>query len=89
MNLLKKLSEAQGPSGNESVVRTLIKKELKPYVDEMYTDKYGNLIARQKGKGVSVMLAAHMDEVGLMVGEVDREGKIFIRGKIKPRKGHI
>ncbi len=78
MNLLKKLSEAQGPSGNESVVRAIIKKELKPYVDEMYTDKYGNLIARQKGKGVSVMLAAHMDEVGLMVGEVDREGKIFI-----------
>ena len=67
MDLLKRLMELPGPSGDEWRVRELIKKEITPYVDEVYTDKFGNLIAHRKGKGAKVMLVAHMDEIGLMV----------------------
>jgi len=76
-NLLEKLSNAHGISGYEGNVRAIIKKEIEPYVDEVRIDTFGNLIAIKKGKSPSVMLAAHMDEIGLMVKYVDDEG--FIR----------
>jgi len=78
MELLKRLSEAHGQSGNEVEIRNIIKKEIKPYVDELYSDKFGNLVARKKGKGNSIMLAAHMDEIGLMVKQIDADGKLFV-----------
>jgi len=76
-NLLEKLSNAHGISGYEGSVREIIKKEIESYVDEVKIDTLGNLIAIKKGKSPSVMLAAHMDEIGLMVKYVDDEG--FIR----------
>lgn len=47
--LLKKLTEAYGPAGQEGNVTDLIKKELNGYVDEMFVDVMGNLIAHKKG----------------------------------------
>jgi len=76
MRLLKTLTEAHGPSGDEARVRKIIQEELKGYVDEMRVDRLGNLIARKKGKGNRVMVAAHMDEIGLMVKKIDSEGHI-------------
>ena len=67
VDLLKSLINTLGPSGKEGAVRNLIKHEIQPYVDEIKVDKFGNLIAMKKGKGPKVMLAAHMDEIGLMV----------------------
>jgi endoglucanase len=75
--LLEKLSNAHGISGYEGSVREIIKKEIEPYVDEVKIDVSGNLIAIKKGESPSVMLAAHMDEIGLMAKYVDDEG--FIR----------
>jgi endoglucanase len=75
--LLKKLSNAHGVSGSESSVFAIIKKELKGYVDEIYEDPMGNLIATKRGNPFTVMLAAHMDEIGLMVKYIDDKG--FIR----------
>jgi endoglucanase len=75
-NLLEKLSNAHGISGYEGNVREIIKKEIEPYVDEVKVDTFGNLIATKKGKSPSVMLAAHMDEIGLMAKYVDDEGFI-------------
>jgi len=75
--LLERLSNAHGISGYEGDVRDIIKKEIKPYVDEVKTDSFGNLIAIKKGKSPSVMLAAHMDEIGLMAKYIDDDG--FIR----------
>ncbi len=72
--LLKKLVDSPSISGFEENVRDLIKKELKPHVDEIRIDKIGNLIAR-KGKGdPKIVLAAHMDELGLMVKYIDDKG---------------
>ena len=86
MELLFKLMDALGPSGFEHEVRNIIRKEIKPYVDECYADKFGNLIARRKGKGQKIMLAAHMDEIGLMAQQVKENGRIFFvaLGGIEP-----
>ena len=49
--LLKELAGAYGPSGREEEIRSLIQKNITPYVDEVYTDAIGNLIAVKKGPG--------------------------------------
>jgi len=53
-----------------------MKQYLKPYVDETREDRLGNLIAFKKGNkdAPTVMLAAHMDEVGLMIKNIKKKG---------------
>ena len=75
--LLEKLSNANGISGAEGAVAKIIRDEIAPYVDEIKTDRMGNLIAVKKGDDFKIMLAAHMDEIGLMVQYIDEKG--FIR----------
>ena len=82
MELLKKLSEAHGPSGREEQVRELVWNRLKPLVDEIRVDALGNLIGIRKApRSVKsprkIMIAAHMDEIGFMVSHLDKEG--FLR----------
>lgn len=77
-DLIKKVTEAFGPSGAEDSVREVIRKVVEPYVDEISVDALGNLIALKKGKGgKKVLLDAHMDEIGLMVTHIDDKG--FVR----------
>jgi len=73
---LEKLSNASGVAGREEEVRSLMKKFLKPLVDEVREDKLGNVIGIKKGKknAPKVMLAAHMDEIGLLVKTISKEG---------------
>ena len=73
---LEKLSNACGVTGREEQVRKLLIKLMKPHADEVMVDKLENVIAVKKGKKSSskVMIAAHMDEVGLMVKTVNEEG---------------
>ena len=77
-DILEKLSNAAGVSGFEGNIREIITNEVKDHVDEIETDNMGNLIMVKKGKddGKKVMLAAHMDEIGLMVRHIDKEGFI-------------
>jgi endoglucanase len=77
--LIKKLVEAYGPSGCEEEVRALIAAVVRPLVDELRTDALGNLIALKRGRGGGkrVMVAAHMDEIGLIVTYIDKKG--FLR----------
>ncbi len=74
---LKTLCALNGPSGGEEEVRAYLKKRLAPHVDSMRVDGLGNLICVKKG-GVSaegkLMICAHMDEVGLMVRHITKEG---------------
>jgi endoglucanase len=78
-DLIKKLVEAYGPSGFEDSMRELIRPEIEPYADEITVDAMGNLIAHKKGsgEGLTVMIAAHMDEIGVMVTHINNEG--FLR----------
>ena len=73
---LEKLSNACGVAGREDEVKNLMKKFLKPHVDEVREDKLGNIIGTKKGKKKSpkVMLAAHMDEIGLLVKTISKKG---------------
>ncbi len=73
--LLERLSNLPGVSGFESPVREAIAELIEPFVDEMYTDALGNLIALRRGTSdFRLMLDAHMDEVGLMVQYIDERG---------------
>ncbi|MFZ0545373.1 MAG: M42 family metallopeptidase [Candidatus Promineifilaceae bacterium] len=75
--LLKQLTEAVGVSGEEKEVRKLILDLISDHVDSSHIDAMGNLIATKNGTGEmdwTVMVDAHMDEVGLMITEVDSNG---------------
>ncbi|MBI4331391.1 MAG: M42 family metallopeptidase [Chloroflexi bacterium] len=71
-----KLSEAPGCPGFEGDIGQIVQQELKGYVDEIRVDAMNNVFA-SKGSGRTVMIAAHMDEIGLMVKHIDEKG--FIR----------
>ncbi len=77
--LIKKLTEAYGPSGHEGPIREIIRTEVEPLADDVQVDALGNLIAlkRGDGSGKKVMFAAHMDEIGLIISYVDDKG--FLR----------
>lgn len=80
--LLQTLTETFGPSGYEDEVRKLVRREVESLVDEVRVDALGNLIAHKRPKKSSrdtkkVMIAAHMDEIGVIVSYVDEKG--FVR----------
>jgi putative aminopeptidase FrvX len=77
--LVKNLSEAFGVSGREDEVRALLLREIKDRVDQCRIDGVGNLIAGKQGTGktgLRVLVAAHMDEIGLMVSQVEDGGHL-------------
>ncbi len=89
-DLIRKLTETFGPSGYEAAIRDVIRKEVRPLADELRVDALGNLIARKgtkSGNGKRIMLAAHMDEIGLIASAVDENG--FVRfspiGGVRPQ----
>ncbi|HOQ98696.1 MAG TPA: M42 family metallopeptidase [Anaerolineae bacterium] len=77
--LIRSLVEAYGPSGSEGQVRELISAQVQGAATSVRTDALGNLIATVKGTGGGrrIMLAAHMDEIGLVASYVDEKG--FVR----------
>lgn len=87
--LLKDLSELNGTSGAETLVRNFLREQIEPFVERVYVDKMGNLIAVKNSRlpGPKVMLAAHMDEVALMIVEITVDGFLKFRpvGGIDPR----
>jgi endoglucanase len=75
--LLRKILEAPGIPGYESQIAKIMHDEFKKTCDEAGIDNFGNVIAK-KGKGkTKIMLAAHMDEIGLMVKHITKEGFLY------------
>ncbi|HLA98274.1 MAG TPA: M42 family metallopeptidase [Anaerolineales bacterium] len=81
--LIQRLVEITAPSGHETQMRAAIRAEVEPLADEVRVDALGNLIAqkgrlpsgrRNEGEGQRIMIAAHMDEIGLMVTHIDESG---------------
>jgi endoglucanase len=74
--LIRKLTETYSPSGIEEQIRDAIRAEVEPLADELRVDPLGSLVARKQGtgKGKRIALAAHMDEIGVMVAYVDEKG---------------
>ncbi len=75
--LLKELCTAAGVSGDEGEIRARIASHL-PDCD-LQVDAMGNLLATRPAEGIKILLAAHMDEVGLMISEIEDNG--FLRFK--------
>ena len=82
MELLKELTQAWGVAGREKAVRAIIRREIEGCADEIFTDAIGNLIAVKYGKESAskkkIMLAAHMDELGLQVKKICGDGRIKV-----------
>lgn len=75
--LLSYYTSLFGASGREGDVRRAIINEITPYADSVRTDALGNVIAFKRGKyepPATVMLSAHMDEVGLIVTSITEDG---------------
>ncbi len=80
MELAKKLCNIYGPAGREDAVRQTIRSEIKRHCTRIEVDRLGNLIANKapkRGHGDKIMLCAHMDEIGLIVTHIDKNG--FLR----------
>ncbi len=78
--LLRQLCELYGPSGSEGAVRQALQELVADVAAQTRVDALGNLIVRARAGtegGKRVMLAAHMDEIGLVVSHIDEKG--FLR----------
>ncbi|MBQ8893585.1 MAG: M20/M25/M40 family metallo-hydrolase [Clostridia bacterium] len=87
INEIRELVRLSGVSGNEAAVAEYIKGQILPYVDKVYDDALGNLVAIRKGEGPKVMLMAHMDEIGLVATFADEKGfiRVAAAGGVDPR----
>lgn len=77
IKLLERLSNACAVSGDEGEVRKIVLNEVRAHADEVRVDALGNVLITKRGSGeqrLRVMLAAHMDEVGLMLTHDNGEG---------------
>ncbi len=86
-DMLKSIVEAYGPSGRERACAEVIKSYVAPHADKVYYDALGNLIAYKKGtSGKKIMLATHMDQIGLIVTHIDDKGflKVSNVGGVSP-----
>ena len=89
--LLKNLLFAFGPSGREGQIRKVIEDAIGMHVDSMQVDALGNLIAVKKGtnpNGKKIMLAAHMDQIGFVVSDADKEGFLRVHNVGGLRRSH-
>ena len=77
---LGQLIDVPGVSGYENKISKMIMEAFEPYCDEVYRDAfynvYGKKLGNRSGHGPKVMLAAHLDEIGLMVKDIDEKGFI-------------
>jgi putative aminopeptidase FrvX len=74
--LLGTICETPGAPGHEQRIRELVLREIKKHADEISIDNMGNITALRKGKSSAkkVMIAAHMDEIGFIVTNIDDRG---------------
>ncbi|HIH69075.1 M42 family metallopeptidase [Methermicoccus shengliensis] len=76
-DIVERLSNAHGVSGYEDSVRDIVMELARPYCDDVSVDAMGNVICTRGSGAPSVMVAAHIDEIGLMVKHIEDEG--FLR----------
>jgi putative aminopeptidase FrvX len=77
IRLLEQLCNACAVSGDEGEVREIVIDQIQPFADGLKVDALGNVLAIKKGlqsAQLRVMLAAHMDEVGMMITQDEGEG---------------
>ena len=88
-SLLKRLSEMSAVPGREDAVRALVLDRVGSMSDAVEVDIMGNVICTRKGGGErTVMIAAHMDEIGFIVKHIDKDGFLRLQqlGGFDPRQ---
>lgn len=78
VKMLGELSSIDGLPGHEQPVIHYLQEKFKPFADEIHIGRNGNIYARKNGRlsGLTVMVSAHMDEIGLVVRYIDEQGTI-------------
>jgi putative aminopeptidase FrvX len=88
--LLQELLWTYGPCGQEDAVRDVCRRELEPFVDEVWQDKAGNLVGLIRGSGndggstdhdesaPATRVMAHMDELSMIVKRVEPDGTLRV-----------
>ncbi len=77
---LNRLCDAQGCAGQNGIAE-LATELLRPYVDEIEQDAMGNVLAVRRADSPdakTVMLEAHLDEIGFLVTHIDEHGFVFV-----------
>ena len=75
--LVRSLTEAFGPSGEEEEVSKMIRQLVEGKADRIFEDNLGNLFVLKEGPAPKIMISAHMDEIGIIVIHIDENG--FLR----------
>lgn len=86
-DFLRELCAQPGLTGAEMKAAEYVAAAFRPYVDEVRIDKLYNVIARVKGEGPKLLFAAHIDEIGLMVTQIEEDGCLRMGsvGGVDPR----
>src|SRR3954470_18229241 len=80
LNFLQKLINTPSPPAHEAKGQRVWLDYVAPFADETFTDSYGNAVAvLNKGGSPRLMLAAHADEIGMVVNFINKEGYIHVR----------
>lgn len=80
LDFLRALVNTPSPSGHEQRGQRVWLDYVRTYAEETFSDAYGNCVAvRNKGGSPRIMLAAHADEIGLVVNFIDKEGFVYVR----------
>jgi endoglucanase len=81
LEFLRRLQEAPSPSGYEQPAQAVVREYAGEFADDVRTDVMGNVVAAKNETGrPRVMLAGHVDEIGLMATYIDDDGFISVRG---------
>jgi putative aminopeptidase FrvX len=81
LDFLKRLLDSPGPSGFETAPARVWREEVTAFADEVKADVHGNSIATLNAKGTPrLMLAGHIDEIGLQITHVDDDGYLYFAG---------
>ncbi|MFD1676333.1 peptidase M42 [Alicyclobacillus fodiniaquatilis] len=86
-SLILRLANEIAPSGSERNLQALLLEEVKDVADETRIDTLGNGIATKHGEGPHILLAAHADETGVMIVDIDEKGflRLISVGNVDPR----
>src|SRR5438067_7975950 len=80
LQFLRTLVNTPSPVGHEVRGQRVWLDYVKPFAEETYSDAYGNAVAvLNKGGSPRLMLAAHADEIAMVVNFVNNEGFIYVR----------
>jgi endoglucanase len=81
VDFLKRLLDTPGPSGFETAPARVWREEVGRFADSVTTDVHGNSVAVVNAKGAPrLMLAGHIDEIGLQITHIDDEGYLYFAG---------